>query len=124
MNEIDKEKQFLEKIRNLLDESVETLNPETHMRLQQIRIQALETPAKNRFSLFGSLLAAHRWITVGGFATVATAILAIFFWFHVPSSDFPPKQDEDFEILTSQEHIDFYKDLEFFQWLETKEHGS
>ncbi len=120
MNEIEKEEQFLEKVRGFLDESAETLNPETHLRLRQIRAQALEMAAKRRFGLF----AAHRWVTVGGFATVATAILAIFFWFHVPSSDLPPKQEEDLEILTSQEHIDFYKDLEFFLWLETKEHGS
>lgn len=120
MNELEKEGRFLEKVRGLLDESAEALNPETDLRLRQMRAQALEMPAKRHLNLF----AAHRWITVGGFATVTTAVLAFFFWFHAPSPDFPPKQEEDFEILTSKEHIDFYKDLEFFRWLETKEDGS
>jgi hypothetical protein len=120
MNELEKEEKFLKRVRVLLDESADALNPETGLRLREIRAQALESPVKSRFSLF----AAHRWVTVGGFATVATAILAVFFWLHAPSSDSLPKQDEDFEILTSREHIDFYKDLDFFLWLETKEHGS
>lgn len=120
MNELEKERRFLEKVRGLLDESAEALNPETDLRLRQMRAQALERPVERRFSLF----TAHRWITVGGFATVVTAVLAVFFWSHAPSPDFPPKQEEDLEILTSQEHIDFYKDLEFFRWLEAKEHGS
>jgi len=120
MNEFEKERRFLEKVRGFLDESAEALPPKTDLRLQQMRTQALEMPAKRRFNLF----AAHRWITVGGFATVVTAVLAIFFWYHAPSPDFPSKQEEDFEILTSKEHIDFYKDLEFFRWLEAKEHGS
>jgi hypothetical protein len=52
------------------------------------------------------------------------AILAFFFWFNAPSLEAPTKQVEDFEILTSKEQIDFYKDLDFFLWLDTKENGT
>jgi hypothetical protein len=117
MNEIQKEDPFLGKIKGLLDESTENLDPRVCLRLQQARLQALEARRTSRFSFF----AIPRWITIGGLATVATAILAFFFLFNVPKPDFPAKQAEDFEILTSKEHIDFYNDLEFFRWLATKE---
>jgi hypothetical protein len=117
MNEGQKEVQFIEKVKGLLDESAENLDPRIRHRLQQARIQALEARGKRRFSFFTF----PRWITIGGLATVATAVLAFFFLFNAPRADFPTKQAEDFEILTSKEHIDFYSDLEFFRWLATKE---
>ena len=119
MNEHGDEKQFLERVRGLLDESAEALNPKETLRLRQIRSLALEAAEKKRFYFFDL----PRWITVGGLATVATAVLAVFFWLQVPPTDIPAKQVEDFEILTSREYIDFYKDLEFLRWLETKEDG-
>jgi hypothetical protein len=117
MNEVQKEAQFLEKVKGLLDESTESLDPHVRRRLQQARLQALEAQGRKRFIFF----AIPRWMTIGGLATAATIVLAFFFLFHVPKTDIPAKQPEDFEILTSNEHIDFYKDLEFFRWLATKE---
>jgi hypothetical protein len=118
MNEHEKEKQIVEKIRGFLDESAENLPPDVCLRLQEARYQALKAAGeKPPFFSF------PRWITVGGLATATTAILAIFFWFNVPSVEIPAKQVEDFEILTSREQIDFYKDLEFFLWLAAKENG-
>jgi len=120
MNEVQKEAQFLEKVKGLLDESAENLDLRIRHRLQQARVQALETRGKKRRSFF----TIPRWITIGGLATAATAVLAFFFLFNVPKTDFPAKQAEDFEILTSKEHIEFYKDLEFFRWLATKENDT
>ncbi len=118
MNEQEKEKKIVEKIRSFLDESAESLSPEIRLRLQEARFQALKAAEKKpRFLSF------PRWITVGGLATATTATLAIFFWFNVPSVEIPAKQVEDFEILTSKEQIDFYNDLEFFRWLAAKENG-
>jgi len=117
MNEVQKEAQFLEKVKGLLDESTESLDPHVRHRLEQARFQALEAREKRGVRFF----AIPRWITIGGFATAATIVLAFFFLFNFPKADFPAKQAEDFEILTSKEHIDFYKDLEFFRWLATKE---
>lgn len=118
MTEQEKEKQIVEKIIGFLDESAESLSPEIRLRLQEARHQALKTAGKrSRFFSF------PRWFTFGGLATATTAVLAIFFWFNVPSVEIPAKQVEDFEILTSKEQIDFYKDLEFFLWLAAKENG-
>ena len=120
MDEPEREKQFVEKVRGFLNESVESLNPDIRLRLQESRIQALKAAEKRR----PWFLPFPRWITVGGLATVATAILTFFFWFNAPPLEVPTKQVEDFEILTSREQIDFYKDLEFFRWLAAKENGT
>ncbi|MCX5912459.1 MAG: DUF3619 family protein [Deltaproteobacteria bacterium] len=120
MNEQEREKQFVEKIRGFLDESAESLNPDMRLRLQEARFRALRAAEKRRAWFFSF----PRWITVGGFATATVAILAFFFWFNAPSLEAPTKQVEDFEILTSKEQIDFYKDLDFFLWLDTKENGT
>jgi len=120
MDEPEREKQFVEKVRGFLDESVQSLNPDIERRLQEARFQALRVAEKRRVWYFSF----PRWITVGGLATVTTVILTFFFWFNVPSLEIPTKQIEDFEILTSREEIDFYKDLEFFRWLAAKENGT
>jgi len=117
MDEVQKEAQFLEKVKGLLDENAESMDPHLRHRLQQARLQALEARQKRRLRFF----AVPRWITIGGLATAATIVLAFLFLFNVPKVDFPAKQLEDFEIITSKDHIDFYKDLEFFRWLATKE---
>ncbi len=117
MDEQEREKQIVEKIRGFLNESTESLSPDIRLRLQESRIQALRVVEKRRAWFFPF----PRWITVGSLATVMTAILIFFFWFDVPTQEVPTKQVEDFEILTSREKIDFYQDLEFFRWLAAKE---
>lgn len=117
MNEPEKEKRIVEKIRTFLDESAENVDAETRLRLQEARFQALKAAGKKR----PSHLSFPRWMTIGGLATAATAVLAIFFWLNVPPEEIPAKQVEDIEILTSRERIDFYKDLDFFRWLASGE---
>jgi hypothetical protein len=120
MDEQEREKQFVEKVRGFLDDSAESLSSDIRLRLQESRIQALKAAEKRRVWFFPF----PRWITVGGLATVTTVILTFFFWFTPPSPEVPTKQVEDFEILTSKEQMDFYKDLEFFRWLAAKENGT
>lgn len=114
MNEEEREKQLVERVRGFLDESAESVNPDLRLRLQEARLRALRA-GENRRARF---LFFPKWITVGSLATAATAVLVFFFWFNVPSPEIPAKQVEDFEILTSKEQIDFYKDLDFFLWLD------
>lgn len=118
MNEQARDEKLVEKVRVFLDESMESLSPEVRLRLQEARYRAVQAAGeKPRFFSFA------RWVTVGGLATATTAVLALFFWFNVPSVEIPDKQVEDIEILTSKDQIDFYKDLEFFRWLAAKENG-
>ena len=119
MNANDWERQFLEKVKGLLNEGVENLDRQTGQRLEHIRIKALEAAREKRSGFFTPL----RWVMVGGFATATMAAVALFFWLNTSPGDLPVKQVEDFEIITSQEPIDFYQNLDFYRWLATKENG-
>ncbi|MCX5907785.1 MAG: hypothetical protein NTY64_11530 [Deltaproteobacteria bacterium] len=116
MNTIDPEKSMLEKVSGLLNEGVENLDSRTGRRLEHIRSEALRAAEKpSRFFIPG------RWIVVGGLATAAMAAGALFFWLPTSPGDFPVRNIEDLEIITSQERIDFYENLDFYRWLATQE---
>jgi len=119
MNANDWEKQFLEKVKGLLNEGVENLDRETGQRLEHIRIKALEAAREKPSGFFTPL----RWVLVGGFATATMAAVALFFWLNPSPGTLPVRQVEDFEIITSQERIDFYQNLDFYRWLATEENG-
>jgi len=119
MNANDREKHFLEKVKDLLNEGVENLDRQTGQRLENIRIKALEASKEKRSGFFTPL----RWIMVGGFATATMAAAALFFWLSTSPGDLPARHVEDFEIITSEERIDFYQNLDFYRWLATKENG-
>jgi hypothetical protein len=115
----DWENQFLEKVKGLLNEGVENLDRQTGERLEHIRIKALEAASEKPSGFFTPL----RWVMVGGLATATMAAVALFFWLNPSPGNFPVRQDEDFEIITSQERIDFYQNLDFYRWLATEENG-
>ena len=102
--------------KELLDRSAENLDIRTKQRLEYIRMMALETVGQKR----GRFFLPNRWLTVGGVATVVTAVVALVFWYHAPSAVPPAKNIDDFEIISSREQIDFYRDLEFYRWLATQ----
>jgi hypothetical protein len=108
-----------QKLRNMvcksLDESIVNLDRQTLLRLQGIRMRALEDSCKRK-----DLFSARRWITAGGLATVAVLVLAISLWVVVHRQPLPAKHGEDAEILSAQEHLELYEDLEFYRWLATE----
>jgi hypothetical protein len=113
MNTSDPEKDFLEKVKGLLDEGADTLDSQTRQRLEHMRVQALGSAGEKRSGFFTPL----RWVMVGGFATAAMAAVAFFFWVHTSPGVFPVGHIDDFDIITSDEHFDFYQDLDFYRWL-------
>jgi hypothetical protein len=117
MNLNEQEKNFLGKIRDLLNDGVENLDGQTKKRLEEVRNRALGAAGRRRWASFTR----PRWIMVGGVATATMAALAMVFWLHTSPGVFPAKQVEDFEIITSREHIDFYQDLDFYRWLAARE---
>ncbi len=119
MNASDQEKHFLERTKDLLNEGVENLDQQTCQRLRNIRIGALRATEERRSGFFIPL----HWIMVGGFATATMAAVALFFWLSTSPGNFPAKNAEDFEIITSQERIDFFQNLDFYRWLATEETG-
>jgi hypothetical protein len=117
MNAKEREKEFLKKVEGFLNEGMENLDNQTAQRLEHIRMNALRTAAEEPPGFFTPL----RWVMVAGFATATMAVVALFFWLNTSSGNLPIRYLEDFEIITSQERIDFYQNLDFYRWLATKE---
>jgi hypothetical protein len=118
MNAKDPEELFLEKVQGLLDHGTENLGSHTERRLEDIRGEALTAAEEKRSRFFPP----RRWVLVGSFAMATLAAVGLFFWLS-PSATTPPPtgQLEDLEIITSQEQIDFYQNLDFYRWLGSKE---
>jgi hypothetical protein len=107
------EEEFLTEVRKTLDRGTESLDPETLRRLRSARFKALERAGAGRLSWFRL----HRWITAGGLTTITVLALGISLWLGAPAQNPPVRQPDDLEILTSQDQLDLYKDLDFYRWL-------
>ena len=109
------EEEFQAEVRKTLDLTTEALDQETLRRLRAARFEALELAGAGRVSWFGL----HRWLTAGGLTTVTVLALGISLWIVAPRQNLlPVRQPDEVEILTSQDQLDLYKDLEFYRWLE------
>ena len=117
MNAKDPEKLFLEKVQDLLNHGTENLGSRTERRLEDIRGEALTAAGEKRSRFFPP----RRWVLVGSFAMATLAAVALFFWLSPSATPPPTGQIEDLDIITSQERIDFYQNLDFYRWLGSKE---
>lgn len=117
MNAKDPEELFLEKVQDFLDQGTENLGSQTERRLEEIRGQALITAGEKR----SSFLLPRRWVLAGSFAMVTLAAVGLFLWLSPSTETLPAGEIEDLEIITSQERIDFYQNLDFYRWLGSKE---
>ena len=119
--EQEMQQEFLNAVKSGLDQAHDELDDLTVMRLRQMRNKALQaipasvTPAANVISL-----REQWWMPLTGVAaTMVIAVLA----FHM-TTQAPPQQDdmlsamEDIQILGAEPELDFYQDLEFYQWLD------
>lgn len=107
----DERTDFERRIARTLDEGVERLDGATRSRLRQARARALDSladrPARRRQRLAAGL-------------ALAALLLALLWW---PGDRdegrlVPPLAPLDFELLTSNEPIEIYQELDFYQWLE------
>jgi anti-sigma-K factor RskA len=103
----------VEKIRTELDAGAENLAPETLLRLREARFNAVAEAERKRARWFSL----PRWATAGGLASLAVMVVAVSIWVSASRQTLPARQPEDVEILTAHEHLDMYKDLEFYRWL-------
>jgi hypothetical protein len=108
----EQERMFQKTMRRHLDKGIEKLDEQTLLRLQSIRLQAMEASCNKK-----GFFPVQRWITAGGFATVAVLIVAVSIWFIAYRQPVPGKHGEDVEILSAQEHFELYEDLDFYRWL-------
>lgn len=107
------ERELLEATRRLLRESERACDDLTVARLRAGRLRALEA---KRGPLRGW------WPWAGGIATAGmVAALAGTLWFNVfsdsPLSDKEQTIVADVDLLTTQENLEFYTEIEFYDWL-------
>ncbi len=106
------EKRFLESVRRELDQSVEALDAATLSRLNQARQRALDAGLGRQ--VWWRPLAA-------GLALASVAVLAVSLWLARPAVE--PQALDDLELLTAAEPIEFYEELEFYEWLDSEQTG-
>lgn len=102
---------LLKRIRSDLDRSVEALDPATHARLAQARARAL-APRSQPIAW---------WIPASGavFATLLVALLLVGQPQPLPL-DNGFSNIADLELLTGDDNLELFEDLEFWRWLESK----
>lgn len=115
MNERDK--QFIDSAKKILDESLNDLDGATLSRLAQNRRQALADRRVSRRPHFRPLAVAG-W---GG--GLATAGLLVFLVIAGPFGRDPSENGlvADLSLFTAEESIDFFQDIEFYEWLSAME---
>ena len=114
------EQLLLSAAKSTLDNSVDDLDASTLEQLATIRRQAVESATKQQASSIGL----PSWLLpVGGLATAAAAVLVTMtLWTIQPDiQDAPVAVLEDINLLTAPEEIEFYQDLEFYEWLAVNE---
>ena len=125
MNELDKDS-WAGRARTLLDESAEGLDAATLSRLNRAR-QAALTQALPR--------AARRWFLPAGMASACVLLLAVVAWHsQVPSGaarlpELPftasaSSAGSDIDLVSGDDSLELYQDLEFYAWLDAQDQGS
>lgn len=104
--------EFIDKARQVFDDSVRGLDGATRSRLAQARAAAIEAAAGNRAEPW---LAGIRLMPVGAVA----ALLAAVIWYgaSAPVAIESPSMISDLDLLLEAEDLDLFDELEFYAWL-------
>ena len=96
------------RIRRMLDTSLEDLDPDVCRRLQQARHTALETSTKAHMPFWQP--------AAGALLLVSVMLLTVFIW--PERQNLPePVTLADMELITADDSLQLYEDLDFYQWL-------
>ena len=100
------EARFIAALKRELDRSTEALDALTVARLRSARLRALDVGVRP-----------STWLIAGGLATatVGAALVAIVIF--APTSAPPLASLEQFDLLSENDSLDLYEDLEFYRWL-------
>ena len=121
-NERSAQDQWLEAVRHVLDESAADLDPVTTARLAAARARAVDKAAQRKGA--GAWLGSGQWwLAAGASASVAATVLAIGLLVQSRLEE-PLHGVEDLEVLSAAEALEFYDELEFYQWLQSQDHAS
>jgi hypothetical protein len=115
------DKSFTQNIQNALDNGIEELDADVSRRLRLARYQALEAYQEKH----------NYWKPASGFALATMLLVAIGVWQfggNQRSIEQFNERDtviaqsiEDLELIASSDSMQFYQDLEFYQWLDVVE---
>jgi Protein of unknown function (DUF3619) len=126
MNEFDKDS-WANRAKTLLDESAEGLDAATLSRLNRAR-QAAVAQVRPR--------AAQRWFLPAGLASACVLLLAVAAWHpqvpstaaRLPELPFAASASAtgggDIDLVSSDDSLELYQDLEFYAWLDAQDQGS
>lgn len=104
--EQEKETRFVTAVKRELDRSTETLDGLTLARLRGARQRALDAQPPPR-----------RWLLAGGLATAALSAALVAVLLFMPALAPPLPDPEQFDLLSENDGLDLYDDLEFYRWL-------
>ena len=115
-DDLNGEKQAVERTLAHLDRRAENLDAATLSRLRQAREAALAELADEAKRQPSSPL----WWWSGGLATACGGILAVYLLMAQPGVEQPTLDQllTDTDILAESEALEFFADLEFYAWLE------
>jgi len=103
---------LLATVKTHLDDSIEHYDAATRSRLTQARFRALQAKPQ------------RPWLRPAAVATLASTtaamVIAIVLWQATPLQD---TFIEDLEIIASNADLEFYQELEFYQWLDDEYAG-
>ena len=112
MPHTDEHDPLVKRIRDELAAGVTDLPPHITARLRESRRQAVARWEKHPW-----LCAIPRWATIGSLATAATLLVVVGLWHQSPLRPQPNGTVEDLEIVSTQEGLELFEDLEFYRWL-------
>ena len=102
---------WLRQVRQALEDSAASMDAATLSKLNQARQRALGARHRSNY-----------WLPLSALGATTTAGFAIILWWQTPPQA-EPDIWEDFEIVASQADLDFYRELEFYQWLDGEDAG-
>lgn len=122
MNHNDDHDAFIERVRGALETS-SALDAGTTARLHAARRRAVAAArAKGVRRRWGGLLDGMRggWAggLAGGLALAGVALVAVMLWHPGMQSLAPATAPGDLELLSSNNSLEFYQNLDFYQWLQ------
>lgn len=101
----EKEARFVAGLKSELDRSVESLDGMTIVRLRAARLRALDARSRPR-----------PWLLAGGLAGTGLAATLVAVLLMTPAA--PPITGlEQFDMLSENDSIDLYDNLDFYRWL-------
>ena len=106
--------------KQVLDESAEGLDAATLSRLNRARQRALEQ-ARPR--------ARRPWFVPAGLASACAVLIAVAVAWQMPTHNATPALTDanagtfasDMDMMSSDDGLDFYEDLDFYAWLDAQE---